>query len=259
MDVATASRCDKPSLLSFFRRWDWSSFKAPKVLILSLLAIALFRSLAFEPFHIPSGSMKSTLLVGDYIVVGKYSYGYSRYSAVIVPLLTRVPFINFKGRVFYTPPRAGDVVVFRLPSDPKVSYIKRVVGLPGDEVQLKNGHLYINGKEMSYERAADFVDGEKVVKRYIETLYNGKSYEVLDERENSTLDNTPVYRVPEGHIFVLGDNRDDSRDSRFVTEVGNIPIDNIVGKALVVVLSFQGNDKGFPFKIRTDRVFQKVR
>ncbi|MGN7678666.1 MAG: signal peptidase I, partial [Anaplasma sp.] len=156
------------------------------VLLAALVAAGILRSFVAEPFHIPSGSMKSTLLVGDYIFVCKYSYGYSRYSVIMSPPI-------FKGRVFYTPPEAGDVVVFRLPSSPGTNYIKRVIGLPGDRVQIVGGRLRINGREMEYQQIEDFVDGEKRIRRYVETLYNGKSYEVLDEMENSTLDNTPVY------------------------------------------------------------------
>ena len=225
-------------------------------LVMLILAI-LFRSLAFEPFHIPSGSMKSTLLIGDYVLVSKYAYGYSKYSFPFAPNI-------FSGRIFFKQVEPGDVVVFRPPNDPSINYVKRVIGIPGDKVQIKNGSLYINGVVMKHEQIPDFFDDslgvQKNIRRYLETLYNGKSYEILDEDNSSPLDNTPVYQVPEGAIFVLGDNRDNSRDSRFVNDIGFIPFENIVGKALVTALSFaKSHDSFIPFKIRMDRVWHVIK
>ena len=223
-------------------------------LFFALIVGLLLRVLLFEPFHIPSGSMKSTLLVGDYIFTSKYTYGYSRYSIPFSP-----PII--KGRIFSRLPKAGDVVVFRPPKEPNLHYVKRVIGVPGDKIQIINGLLYINGNQMKYEKTSDFIDSDgKKITRYLETLYNGNTHEILDEVKNSSLDNTPVYNVPEGHVFVLGDNRDNSRDSRFIKDVGYIPIENIVGKVHLVVLSFKKSSDGsiFPFTIRLDRIFHVV-
>ncbi|QLK52299.1 signal peptidase I [Ehrlichia ruminantium] len=223
--------------------------------ILATLTVLAIRVFLFEPFHIPSGSMKSTLLVGDYIFVSKYSYGYSRYSfPFYLPII--------KGRIFPKTPKPGDVVVFRPPKDPGLHYIKRVIGIPGDKVQIINGFLYINGNKMHYKKVSDFIDEDdgKAICRYLETLPNGNTHEVLDDIQDSPLDNTPVYTVPEDHVFVLGDNRDNSRDSRFITDVGYIPLKNIIGKAHVIALSFTKSKDGsfLPFKLRSDRVWHAI-
>lgn len=217
-----------------------------------VLAAVLFRSLLFEPFHIPSGSMKSTLLVGDYIFVSKYAYGYSRYSFPFAPKI-------FEGRIFYHMPQAGDVVVFRPVGKENVNYIKRIIGLPGDKVQLINGDLYINDKKVQYEKITDFIDIDKnnnktVFPRYEETIYNGRKYEILklDKLSGSYGNNTEVYTVPQGHFFVLGDNRDNSQDSRYI---GFIPMENLIGRAEIVALSFKS---WLPPKLRLDRILHKM-
>lgn len=197
------------------------------------LAIAmLFRTFAYEPFHIPSGSMKPTLLVGDYLFVSKFSYGYSRYSIPFGPPL-------FEGRIMeQDTPERGDIIVFKLPKDNKTNYIKRLVGLPGDTISVSKGILYINGAEVKRERIDDFLDEErsndiKTIPAYVETLPNGVRYRVLDEVQNSMEDTTRVFTVPEEHYFFMGDNRDNSLDSRVSPPigVGFVPEINLVGRA----------------------------
>jgi signal peptidase I len=201
------------------------------------VAIALvFRSVAYEPFHIPSGSMLSTLYEGDYIFVSKYSYGYSRFSFPLgLPL--------FKGRLLESTPQRGEVVVFRLPKNTHIDYIKRVIGLPGDRIQMKRDRLYINGQLVEQTRRGEVTlpaqDGElRAIPRYEEVLPGGKHHIVLDELPNGPADNTDVYTVPEGHYFMMGDNRDNSQDSRYQYEVGFVPLENIVGRAEMILLSY---------------------
>ena len=197
------------------------------IVIAGALALG-FRSLLFEPFNIPSGSMIPTLLVGDYLFVSKYSYGYSRYS---------FPFgmAPFDGRIFETPPERGDVAVFRQPQNESVAFIKRIVGLPGDRIQVTDGVLRINDVAVNRVRKgfATASDGYNVIRFavYQETLPNGKSY-LIQERsdDDDVLDNTNVFLVPEGHYFMMGDNRDNSRDSR-TTSVGMVPAENLIGRA----------------------------
>ncbi len=233
--------------------------KVGKSLFLALLLAMCFRSLLYEPFHIPSGSMKSTLMVGDYVFVSKYSYGFSRYSFPFA-----IPLVGKTGRVLYTEPKRGDVVVFRKPNETSVNYVKRLIGLPGDKIQLKDGIVYINGEKVKREKLADFLDidynGKGVkVPQYIETLDNGFQYTTLDQIEqNIQADNTQVYVVPDDHFFVLGDNRDNSVDSRFMYEVGFIPKDNLVGKAQIVIFSVSRNKGILPFKFDIERFFKKV-
>jgi signal peptidase I len=226
-----------------------------KTLAYALLIAVVIRTFLFQPFNIPSGSMEATLLVGDYLFVEKFSYGYSRYS---------FPFGlgPFSGRIFGSQPQRGDVVVFKFPGDNSTDYIKRVIGLPGDRVQMINGVLWLNGKAIPKVRVPDYVENvdgiENPVKQYRETLPGGKSYLVLDRIDGSNEDNTQVFVVPAGHYFMMGDNRDDSDDSRM--DVGYVPAENLEGKALFKFFSFDGPWYEIPefWKWRFGRMFTGI-
>ena len=224
------------------------------------------RTVAYEPFNIPSESMVPTLLVGDYLFVSKFSYGYSRYS---LPLgLPLIP-----GRIFFTPPQRGDVVVFKLPRDTDMDYIKRIIGLPGDRIQMRGGRLYINDKMVERERIEDYLardeTGHMVRKaRFIETLPGGKKHEIIELTDNGPLDDTEVYTVPEGHYFAMGDNRDNSLDSRVPPDapqpgVGYIPTENLVGRAEFLFFSTNGSAAiwqfwKWPGALRLERFFSGI-
>jgi signal peptidase I len=240
------------------------------IIVVQALAIALLvRMFFYQPFNIPSGSMKKTLLEGDYLFVSKLSYGYSKYSFHTLGLTPDL----FGGRIFSAEPQRGDVAVFKLPVDNSTDYIKRVIGLPGDEIQMKDGQLFINGQAVPKEPAGEFLtdeDGEGLEKIPVfkETLPNGVSYNVLDGEENGPLDNTSVYKVPDGHYFMMGDNRDNSTDSRVRGKVGSVPLENFIGRAEIIFFSAPVNEPdkmrwyspwNWPFDIRWSRFFNLVR
>jgi len=235
-----------------------SIFENIRTLIYAILIAFFIRTFILQPFTIPSGSMLPNLLVGDYLFVSKYSYGYSRYSLPFSPNI-------IKDRIFARLPERGDVVVFRLPNDTDVDYIKRVIGLPGDKIQIKNGLIYINDEQVSI---TNYNDNYKYHTQYNKnTLKNeildGKSHLVLDLETGSLGDNTGIYRVPNDHYFMMGDNRDNSLDSRFIDQVGYIPFENFVGRAEFLFFS---SDKSVPLwkiwnwhkKFRFDRIAKKI-
>jgi signal peptidase I len=230
--------------------------------LLAVLLALCIRTFLFEPFNIPSGSMIPNLLVGDYLFVSKYSYGYSRHS---------FPFGlgGFDGRMLAAEPKRGDVIVFKLPSDTGVDYIKRLVALPGETVQMKQGRLYINDKLIERKRTGSvMVDnglgGQTSAISYIEILPDGVEHEIYEETDSGPLDNTEKFVVPDGHYFFMGDNRDNSRDSRVSDLVGYVPFDNLVGKARFLFFSSNGKAEIYepwkwPFGIRYERLFNAVK
>lgn len=232
-----------------------------KTALIAVFLAILIRTLLLEPFNIPSGSMKPTLLVGDYLFVNKPAYGYSRYS---------FPFglAPINERIWAKEPRRGDVIVFKLPSNPKVDYIKRLIALPGETVQMRNGRLYINGKIVPREAVGikeDIQpDGSNIpMYHYIETLPGGVIHEIYEEDDSRVLDNTRLYKVPEGHYFMMGDNRDNSQDSRVEHTVGFVPYENMVGRADFLFFSTNGKAQLFefwkwPWSLRYKRFFGDI-
>jgi len=230
-----------------------------KTLIYAVLIAFFIRTFILQPFTIPSGSMLPNLLIGDYLFVSKYSYGYSRYSLPFSPNI-------FQDRVFDKQPKRGDVVVFRLPRDPSVDYIKRVIGLPGDEIVIENGLIYINDGLIEQSQN---IDTDKYLSIFptsslITEKISDRSYTVMSLENNAIGDNTGIYIVPENHYFFMGDNRDNSLDSRFVDQVGTVPFENLIGRAEFLFFS---SDKSIPLwkvwrwhkKFRVDRIFKKIK
>lgn len=228
------------------------------VLYAVLIAIVL-RTFAYEPFSIPSGSMLPTLMVGDYLFVSKFSYGYSRHSfpMSLAPI---------EGRIFASEPERGDVAVFKLPTDNRTDYIKRIIGLPGDKIQVRDGLLHINGEPVEREKLGEGMvrsSGFPVrITEYEETLPNGVEHLIWERGTDEVFDNTPVFTVPEGHFFAMGDNRDSSQDSRS-KNVGFIPKENLVGRAEFIFFSNNGSARfweiwNWPSAVRFDRLFQPI-
>ena len=214
-----------------------------KTVVYALVIAGLFRTILFQPFYIPSGSMKSTLLVGDYLFISKYAYGYSSASCPTVAGVNLCPFLG-DFRIFSEPPERGDVIVFKHPTT-REDYIKRVVGLPGDRIQMRGGVLRINGEPVEMEGAGVWVDDQtgRSLERAIETLPNGVAHVVLNTADGRRYDDTPVFEVPEGHYFFMGDNRDNSRDSReprAAGGVGFVPFEDLVGRAEIIAISSAG-------------------
>lgn len=218
--------------------------------VFGLVALVGSRILLWQPFSTPSSSMAPTLVNGDYFVASKFAYGYSRFSLPFLPA--------FSGRVFASEPQRGDVAVFRLPRDLSTDYVKRIVGLPGDRIQMRDGVLIINDVPVKRERAGDFIDDDGLhARQWRITLPGGVTYLALDLQDNGPLDNTDVYTVPQGHFFALGDNLDNSTDSRVPSDrggVGFVPFDNLVGRAEFIALSMRKDGE-----LRSERTGLTVR
>ncbi len=265
-----------------------------KIVVQALAIAMVVRVFLYQPFNIPSGSMKETLLIGDFIFVSKLSYGLSRFSFprtidVCVPLTDMcgsfriLPDMMSSGRIMAADPKRGDVIVFKLPTDTSKDYIKRLVGLPGDTIKVTNGVLNINGTDVPKVSAGTFENIEcddfgsrcrdQKYQVFEETLPNGVKHHTLDREPDNDADNAGPFVVPEGHYFMMGDNRDNSIDSRFDPKVyrsgvGFVPYENLVGRADVIFYSCASDEPGrcswfapwtWPVDIRWGRLFDLVR
>ena len=223
------------------------------ILLLWLIFLRVgIRAVLVQPFSIPGGSMRPTLLEGDYLFAAKWAYGYSRHSLPFSPNL-------FSGRIWGSDPERGDVAVFKFPPDPSVDYIKRIIGLPGDRIRMESGVLIINDVPVPRQLTGqinnpDITEVEGPVDVYRETLPNGVSYDTLDLNPDAPGDNTREFVVPPGHFFAMGDNRDNSSDSRF--SVGFVPAENLVGRAWRIFYSV--NTTAYPEQIRAERLFKTI-
>ncbi len=249
-----------PQKTVLFEKGEISEFA--KTALVAVVVALIIRSVFLEPFNIPSGSMKPTLEIGDYLFVNKPAYGYSRFSFPfgIAPI---------EGRLWQKAPQRGDIIVFALPSHTGIDYIKRIIGLPGDKIQVQKGRLYINGQMIPREfigiqKISEGNGGREIVmNEYIQTLPDGTFFRIYEESDQGPLDDTSVYTVPEEHYFVMGDNRDYSQDSRVTNMVGPIPFENIIGRADFLFFSSNGYARIFefwkwPWSIRYERILSDI-
>ena len=243
----------------FMEKKNNNFFSNLKSVSLAVFIALLIRSFIAEPFNIPSGSMKPNLLVGDFIFVSKWSYGYSKHS-----LPFSIPLIPNK--LFSKNPKRGDIAVFKTPEDNRTDYIKRVIGLPGDKIRITNGEIILNNKKILRKKMNDFYDNDlnsslKRIRKYKE-YHSELEFEILDIMDGGIVDNTKLFEVPEDHFFVMGDNRDNSQDSRFEI-VGFIPFENLVGKARFIFFSLENSRFleiwKWPKAIRGNRIFKTIK
>ena len=231
-----------------------------KTLFFAGFIAIVFRSFLFEPFNIPSGSMIPSLLVGDYLFVSKYSYGYSKYS---------FPFgiLPIQNRFLDDEPKRGDIIVFRKPGEEHIDYIKRLIGLPGDKIQVLNGILIVNGKKANRKKTnlgklSNTLGETMVFSEYLEQIQDSEAYKIIESSDNDFFDNTIEFLVPNEHYFFMGDNRDNSRDSR-TPEVGFVPRINLIGKAERIFFSHNGSASFYEIwkwhkLIRFSRIGKKI-
>ena len=231
-----------------------------KIFVSAFFIAFLIRSFAYEPFSIPSGSMEPTLQIGDTLFVSKFAYGYGPYS---------IPFVKlpFDGRIWTEEAKRGDIIVFKLPTDTSTDYIKRIVGIPGDTIQVREGVLYVNDEAVPRDFQGDvleFFSGIRIPRQlFIENLPGAKPYAIHEQGPGEPLDNTRSFKVPADHYFVMGDNRDGSQDSRVFSKVGYIPAENIVGRAERIFYSVKPGEAWWQFwrwgdVLRTERTMMSV-